>query len=82
MCPVVFYFLDKCFGGFDGLAENLQYKVILQVIILMKAKPSTKQKKATAARKPAGKVKMSATAWTDQPGRPYTCNKILGPHWL
>ena len=23
MCPVVFYFLDKCFGGFDGLAENL-----------------------------------------------------------
>ena len=28
----------------------------------MKAKPSKKQKKATAARKPAGKVKMSATA--------------------
>ena len=23
MCSVVFYFLDKCFGGFDGLAENL-----------------------------------------------------------
>ena len=33
----------------------------LQVIILMKAKPSKKQKKA-AVRKSAGKVKMSATA--------------------
>jgi len=28
----------------------------------MKAKPSKKQKKVTPARKPAGKVKMSATA--------------------
>jgi len=28
----------------------------------MKAKPSKKQKKVTAARKPAGKVKMSVTA--------------------
>jgi hypothetical protein len=45
----------------------------------MKAKPSKKQKKATAARKPAGKVKMSATAsgLTSQSGRPYTRSKVV-----
>jgi hypothetical protein len=50
----------------------------------MKTKPSKKQKKVTAARKPAGKVKMSVTAsgLTSQPGRPYTRSKILGSHRL
>jgi hypothetical protein len=45
----------------------------------MKTKPSKKQKKATAARKPAGKVKMSATAsgLTSQSGRPYTRSKVV-----
>ena len=38
------------------------YQVILLVIILMKATSSKKQKKATPDRKPAGKVKISATA--------------------
>ena len=37
--------------------------MILQIIILMKAASSKKQKKAAPARKSAGKVKMSATAY-------------------
>ena len=31
-----FYFLDKCFGGFDGLAENLLLKSCnLQIIMFI-----------------------------------------------